>query len=413
MITDIILSALGLILSAFFSGSEIAVISAHPLQLQKWVSQKKAFAASALKMYEDRQHYLTMILVGNTLANVLTTTFATLLLSNYAGFNWWQVILVIAGSILLLGEVLPKSLIRSKPNSFLLFSTAVMKIPGIILHPLASFFEKMIAGLLKLFKSNAEPMNIMINREEIEQSIYDIYEKGILNEEKIKYIDNLFDFSDTTASEIITPRTDIVAISEDASISELKKAFIQCGYSKIITYHDNIDQITGYISLRDMMNGVKNITSIIRPIKFYPESKSIIELLKEFQNTKTSIAIVVDEFGVSSGLITMEDIVEEIFGEFDDEFDESSQDVKRHTNGDLLMNGRTEIDHLNSEYKLNIPEGEYETIAGYLLDHLDRFPKDGEVIMIKPLEFTIVRSTPKSIDYIKLRQIRQGKNETT
>jgi len=111
----------------------------------------------------------------------------------------------------------------------------------------------------------------------------------------------------------------------------------------------------------------------------------------------------VDEFGVSSGLATMEDIVEEIFGEFDDEYDESAQDIKRNPNGDLLMSGRTEIDNLNDEYQLNIPEGEYETIAGFLLDHLDRFPVSGEVLMIKQLEFTILRSTPKSIDYLKLK----------
>jgi len=403
MITDIILACLGLILSGFFSGSEIAVITAHPLQLQKWVSEKKSFAVSALHMYKERQHFLTMILVGNTLSNVLTTTFATLFLTKYAGFNWWQVILTISGVILLFGEVLPKSLIRKRPNSYLLFSSAVIKIPGIILHPFAKFFEKMIEGMLKLFKSDAEPMNIIIRREEIEQSIYDSYENGILNEDKKKYIDNVFDFSDTTASEIITPRTDIIALPEDTTISKLKKTFIQSGFSKIIIYQDNIDHIIGYISLRDILNDRGNIKSIIRPIKFYPESKSIIELLKEFQESKTSIAIIVDEFGVSSGLATMEDIVEEIFGEFDDEYDESAQDIKRNPNGDLLMSGRTEIDNLNDEYQLNIPEGEYETIAGFLLDHLDRFPVSGEVLMIKQLEFTILRSTPKSIDYLKLK----------
>ena len=403
MITDIILACLGLILSGFFSGSEIAVITAHPLQLQKWVSEKKTFAVSALHMYKERQHFLTMILVGNTLSNVLTTTFATLFLTKYAGFNWWQIVLTISGVILLFGEVLPKSLIRKRPNSYLLFSSAVIKIPGIILHPFAKFFEKMIEGMLKLFKSDAEPMNIIIRREEIEQSIYDSYENGILNEDKKKYIDNVFDFSDTTASEIITPRTDIIALPEDTTISKLKKTFIQSGFSKIIIYQDNIDHIIGYISLRDILNDRGDIKSIIRPIKFYPESKSIIELLKEFQESKTSIAIIVDEFGVSSGLATMEDIVEEIFGEFDDEYDESAQDIKRNPNGDLLMSGRTEIDNLNDEYQLNIPEGEYETIAGFLLDHLDRFPVSGEVLMIKQLEFTILRSTPKSIDYLKLK----------
>ncbi len=403
MITEIILAAVGLILSAFFSASEMAVISAHPLQLQKWESQNKAFATSALKVYEDRQHFLTMILVGNTLTNVLTTTFATLALSAY-GFSWWLVIIFIAAAVLVLGEVLPKSLVRIKPNSFLLFSTAVMKVPGIILHPIARVFEKIIAFLIKLLKSDGEPLNIMIRREEIEQRIFESYDHGIINEEKKKYINNLFGFSETTAGEIITPRTDIVAVDEDCSILDLKKTFIQSGFSKIIIYRDNIDQIIGYVSLRDVMNREDKLEHIIRPIKFFPESKNVIELLKEFQDSKTSIAIIVDEFGVSSGMVTMEDIVEEIFGEFDDEYDENIEEVRRHPSGELSMSGRTEIDFLNNEYGLDIPEGEYETIAGYLLDHLDRFPGSSEVLTINNLEFTILRSTPKSIDYIKLRQ---------
>ncbi|MBN2781025.1 MAG: HlyC/CorC family transporter [Candidatus Marinimicrobia bacterium] len=405
MITEIIFMCAGLILSAFFSGSEIAMITAHPLQLQKWKAQKKPFAASALRMYEDRQHYLTMVLVGNTLANVLTTTFATILFTSIGLFNWWQTILVVAGTILLFGEVLPKSLIRHRPNSYLIFSSAVIRVLGVILHPVARFFEKMISGLLKLFKSDQAPVSLMIRREEIEQSIFDSYEMGVLNEEKKRYIDNVFEFSDTVASEIITPRTDIVALSEDAGLPEMKRTFIRSGFSKIIMYRDNIDFITGYISLRDILNAPAQLKTIIRPIRFYPESKSIIELLKEFQRTKTSIAVIVDEFGGTSGIVTMEDIVEEIFGEFDDEFDENAPEVRRHANGDMVMSGRTEIDQLNEEYKLTLPEGEYETVAGYLLDHLDRFPQEGEVVSIGHLEFTILKATPKSIDYIKLRQV--------
>ncbi|MDZ7796581.1 MAG: transporter associated domain-containing protein [Candidatus Marinimicrobia bacterium] len=159
-------------------------------------------------------------------------------------------------------------------------------------------------------------------------------------------------------------------------MEDLKKAFIQSGFSKIIIYRDTIDHIVGYISLRDILGPIRHIGDIIRPIKFYPESKSIFDLLKEFQHTKTSIAVIVDEFGGTSGLVTMEDIVEEIFGEFDDEYDINSTQVRRHSSGDLLMSGRTEIDFLNDEYLLKLPEGEYETIAGYILDFLDRFPKE-------------------------------------
>ncbi|MDZ7822400.1 MAG: CNNM domain-containing protein [Candidatus Marinimicrobia bacterium] len=205
MSTEIILASIGVVLSAYFSGSEIAVTTAHPLQLQKWKSQKKAFSSAALRMYEERQHYLTVILVGNNLANVLTTTFASIVFTSSGLFNWWQTILVISAVILVFGEVIPKSLIRYQPNAYLLFSSAVIRIFGFILHPVARFFEKMIAGLLKFFKSDQQPLNIMIRRKEIEKSIYDSYEMGVLNKDKKKYIDNVFDFSDTTAGEIITP----------------------------------------------------------------------------------------------------------------------------------------------------------------------------------------------------------------
>jgi len=408
MIVELILAGIGLVLSAFFSGSEIAVITANPLQLQKWVSQKKAFALAAMQMYENRQHYLTVILVGNTLTNILTTTFATIMLTTM-GFDWWQIIVMISAAILLLGEVLPKSLIRHRPNSYLLFSAALIKLFGFILRPVARFFEKMIAGLLRLFRSDEAPVNIMVRREEIEQSIFDSYETGVLNADKKKYLDRVFDFSDTSAGEIITPRTDMIALPENTDRATLKKTFIQSGYSKIVIYRENIDYIVGYISLRDILGTAGDIRDIIRPIKFYPESKSIIDLLKEFQRTKTSIAVIVDEYGGTSGLVTMEDIVEEIFGEFDDEYDDGSINVRRLPNGDLHISGRTEVDFLNEQYHVNLPEGEYETIAGYLLEHLDRFPKPGEVITVKQHEFTILKATPKSIDHIKLRHLPSGK----
>lgn len=409
MIAELILALLGLVLSAFFSGSEIAVITANPLQLKKWYTEKRPFSASALKIYEERQHYLTLILIGNTLANVMATTFATLIFTRNGIFNWWQSTFLIAAGILLFGEVLPKSLIRSRSNSYLLLATVMINPLHYLLNPVARLLESMTRALMRLFKSKQEPMNIMIRREEIEQSIYDSYQSGILNAMKQKYIDNLFDFSDTSAGEIITPRTDITALPEDADLLQLKKTFIESGFSKIIIYRENIDFIIGYVSLRDIFGAKKNIRDMLRPIKFYPETKSVIELLKEFQRSGTSIAVIVDEFGGTSGIVTMEDIVEEIFGEFDDEYDGGAMDVRRQPNGDLLMNGRTEIDYLNDEFGLKLPEGDYETVAGYILDAIDRFPRTNEVINIQRHEFTIIKATPKSIDLIKYRQLPAGK----
>jgi putative hemolysin len=409
MTAELILAISGLILSAYFSGSEIAVISANPLQLQKWHAEKKAFAQRALQMYERRQHYLTVILIGNTLTNVLTTTFASIIFTRYGLFNWWQATLLISATILVFGEVIPKSLIRVRPNAYLLISSALIGVLGYLLHPPARLFDSMTRALMRLFRSTQTPMNIIIRREEIEQSIYKSYEDGVLNEAKQKYIDNVFDFSDTNAGEIITPRTDIVALPEDATFEQLKETFISCGYSKIIIYRENIDFIIGYVSLRDIFGSKKEIREMLRPIKFYPETKSIIELLKEFQRAGTSIAVIVDEFGGTAGIVTMEDIVEEIFGEFDDEYDVDAAEVRRQPNGDLLISGRVEIDFLNDEYHLNLPEGEYETIAGYILDAADRFPRNGEVIHIRNHEFTILKSTPKRIELVKCRQIAPGK----
>lgn len=404
MVTELILALSGLILSAYFSASEIAVITANPLQLKKWYAENKAFSHLAIQMYENRQHYVTLILVGNNLTNIITTTFASIIFTRYGLFNWWQTTLIISAAILLFGEVIPKSLVRVKPNAFLLFSSALIRIPGYLLHPVARMFESMTRGMMRLFRSKQEPMNIIIRREEIEKSIYESYENGVLNDVKKKYIDNVFDFSDTDAGEIITPRTDIVALPENAGMEMLKETFIRSGYSKIIIYRDNIDFIIGYVSLRDMFGGKKTIRDMLRPIKFYPETKSIFELLKEFQQTGTSIAVIVDEFGGTAGILTMEDIVEEIFGEFDDEYDVDAAEVRRQPNGDLLISGRAEIDYLNEEYGLRIPEGEYETIAGYILDAMDRFPHSGELINIRNCEFTILKASPKSIDLVKCRQ---------
>jgi len=390
MTAELILALLGLLLSAFFSGSEIAVITSNPLLLKKWHAEKKLFSASALKIYENRQHYLTLILIGNTLANVMTTTFATLLFTGYGLFNGWQSTLVIAATVLLLGEVLPKSLIRRRSSTILLPFSLLIAALHYLLDPLARVFELMTRGLMRLFKSKQAPMNIMIRREEIEQSISDSYANGILNDAKRKYIDNLFDFSDTSAAEIVTPRTDIIALPEDADIFQLKKTFIESGFSKIIIYRENIDFITGYVSLRDIFSGKKSVRNMLRPIRFYPETKSVIELLKEFQRTGTSIAVIVDEFGGTAGIVTMEDIVEEIFGEFDDEYDVSAMDVRRQADGDLLMSGRAEIDYLNDEFELRFPEGAYDTVSGFILDAIDRLSCAGEVIHIQRHEFTIL-----------------------
>jgi len=407
MTTAAILAGLGLILSAYFSGSEIAVIRAEPLQLQVWTLQKKHGASYAYDMFMDREHFMTVILVGNNLANILATTFATLLLTDYAGLNGFEVILCVSAAILVFGEVIPKSLVRQRPNSYLLFSAGFMRLTNILLNPVSKFFERISSWMVALFRSDQTPATAMIYRDEIEQSIYNSYHFIPMDKTRKRYLNNILEFSDTTAGEIITPRTDMIAASEEVTPDELKELFIVSGFSKILIYRDSIDQIIGFVSLRDIFGNINDISGMIRPIEYYPESKSIIDILKEFQNHKISIAVILDEYGGTAGMVTMEDIIEEIFGEFDDEYDDNQQHVKKLANGDLMTSGRTETDYLVNEYGLTIPDGDYETIAGFLLQYLNRFPQPGEILKIFNAEYTILKSTAKSIDHIKIKKLTQ------
>lgn len=405
MTTAIILTITGLILSAFFSGSEIAVIRANPLQLQVWKLQKKRGAVSAYNLFEKRERLITLILIGNNLANILTTTFATLILTTHYTMSGWLVIILVSTCILIVGEVIPKSLVRQRPNSYLIFTSAFMSFINHLLAPLTYIFENISSWMVSLFKSSQSPASAMVHRKEIEESIYNSYHDIVMDTTRKKYLSNILDFSETTAGEIITPRTDMIAVDEDCTLKTIKKAFSESGFSKILVYRDNIDQIIGYISLRDILNGNKKISSLINTLHFYPESKSIIDILKEFQKFKISIAVILDEFSGTAGMITMEDIVEEIFGEFSDEYEDEQNKIKKLSNGELLTSGRTEIDILSQDHHISIPDGDYETVAGFLLFNLNRFPQAGEVITLFGAEYSILKSTAKSIDQLKIKKL--------
>lgn len=405
MIVEIILASMGLLLSAYFSGSEIAFISANPIQLQIWQSKGVRGSSLSIKFLENREKHLTTILVGNTIANIFTTSFATIIFVHYNIFNSWQIIIIVSLTILIFGEIIPKTLIREKPNGAIIFYSLTLRILEIGLLPITYLTQKIINTFLKLFKSEKSVFDIALTREEFNKNVQHGHISGVINKMEKEYINNVIDFSDKTAGEIDTPRTDIVALQESDSISQARKLFIESGFSKILIYRKNIDDIIGFVVLQDLLNSPNSLKDSIRKINIYPETHSIYEMLKDFQRENISIALIVDEFGGTSGIITMEDLVEEIFGDFEDEYDSSDfLGIKQIANGVLLVNGRTEIDDLNKEYNIQLPEGDYETIGGYIIDKIQRFPIKDEKIILGNYEFTINKATDKNIVLVIIRE---------
>lgn len=403
---EIILAFIGLALSAYFSGSEIAYISANPLQMQVWESQKMKGASRSRKYLENREDILSVILVGNTLANMLATSFATVIFLEMLNAQYWVISIIVSFVLLIFGELIPKSLIRIRANTASRYISISMGSVELLLLPFTKVARLITAAALKLVGSRRSDLNAVLTRDEFKHSLHSGHEAGVIDKQEQEYIRNVMEFSDITAEEIKTPRTDIEAIREDAGLEEAKEAFVKSGFSKILVYRDSIDEIIGFIVLHDLFHGPENVRDITRSIRLYPESKNIFEMLKDFQENNISIALLVDEFGGTSGILTMEDLVEEIFGDFEDEYDEEAQGIKALSNGDFIAEGRSEIDDLNTWLPVKLPDGEYETLAGYLLSRINRFPQKNEKIIIDDFEYTILRSSAKSIDLLRIHPLK-------
>ena len=368
--TELIISITGLFFSIIFSSSEIALISAHNLQLKVWMKQKVRGSKLALSIMNNPEEYLTVILIGTNLSNIITTSFATLYLTNYIN-NHFLLIMLIASIILFLGEIIPKILNNSKWGIF--------------------------------SKSLPETQTQLKNRRANLQELYEQVDDPIaMEKEQQDMISQVFEFSESTLEEVMTPRTDISSIHNTANLEEVMHVFIDSGHSKIPVYKNNIDNITGIIYLYDLYKSPKDINDIVKPITFFPYSKSVIPTLKDFQKNNTTIAIILDEHGGTAGLVTVEDLFEGLFGEFYDEFDTEFNHSDRLPDGSIIANGKMEWEIFNKKYGDVIPKGEYETVAGYIISEIGRIPNKGERLYLDVGQIVIRNATSRSIKQVQL-----------
>lgn len=405
-----------MVFSAFFSGMEIAFVSGNRM-LAEVERGKNGISQRAISyFYRHPNNFVSTMLVGNNIALVVYGILfaqifdATLFASLGDGERVTADTIASTVVVLFTGEFIPKLIFKSNPNTMLsLFAMPAMAC-YVVLYPISRFATLLSKWMLRVVGVRMENA-----KDDIEFSKVDLdflVQSSIDNardeddiEEEVKIFHNALDFSDTKIRDCMVPRTEIEGIDiEECDEEELKNRFIETGFSKLVVYKDDIDHVVGYIHSSEMFRNPKQWRENIRTLHFVPETMAARKLMQTFLQQKKTLAIVVDEFGGTSGLVSLEDIVEEIFGDIEDEHDNNNYIAKKTDDGEYVLSARLEIEKVNEMFDLELPESdEYMTVGGLILHEYQSFPKLNEIVKIGNLEFKIIKSTMTKIELVKLK----------
>ncbi len=410
---------LSLLFSAFFSGMEIAFVSANKLKVE--VDRKSGgFSARFLSRFvRSQSSFISTMLVGNNIALVIYgIAFANLLqriiVNAYPGFEGYDAALLIIQTIissliiLIFAEFLPKALFRINPNSFLSFFAFPVNLIYFLLYPLirltVGLSNFLLRYLVKMEPPDDKKVFDIVDMDNYLREFGQNDESEQESSRELQIFKNAIEFPDIKLRECMIPRTEVVAVSENESPKAIRNVFSQTGLSKVLIFRESIDNIIGYVHAFDFFSQPEDIHRIIRPILLVPETMHANKLLKNFIQQRKSIAVVVDEFGGTSGIITIEDIIEEIFGEIDDEYDVDEHLEKKIRDNEYVFSARLEIDYLNEKFGLKLPESEeYETLGGLILNHFESIPEKGQEINIGEMVFKILQVSEKRIELVHLK----------
>lgn len=415
----IIYILIAMFFSAFFSGMEIAFISADKLRLKMDKDSKSLNAQIHSFFFRHPTDLISILLIGNCIALVVYGILMAHLIETHllAGLtdNYFLSIFIqiIIASLLILvtGEFIPKTLFKQNANLTLTIFAIPLYIFYIILYPISKISSGLSYIILKLFgiTANKEVQNKIFGKVDLDYFIQSSIDKADSREEietEVKIFQNALDFSSIKIRDCIVPRPEVVAVEMNAGLEELKARFIESGISKIIVYQDNIDNIVGYIHSSEMFRNAGNWKNNIQQIPIVPETMGANKLMKLFMQQKKTLAVVVDEFGGTTGIVSLEDLVEEIFGEIEDEHDTTSYIAKQTDENEYILSARLEIEKVNEMFNLQLPESDdYLTIGGFILNHYQNFPKLHEIVKIGHFQFKIIKLTTTKIELVKLKVI--------
>jgi len=408
-----------LLFSAFFSGSETAFFSLSKIKLQHLKESKISSAQRVVKLLENPKQLLITILIGNTIVNVSAATIAALLTADLsAGFHFREEIailleiVVVISILLVLGEITPKIIAVKNAVAISQKISFALQIISFLLYPISYLLARFTTFISKTL--GIYDVGIFFSQEELKTLLEVGEEKGAIEEDEKEMIHSIFEFSQTSVREVMVPRIDMVCVEKNTSLDELIDIIKENGFTRIPLYQGRVDNILGIIHAKDLLPYIKaekksteippvNLSSLARPVQFVPENKKIDELLREFQQEKTHMVIVVDEYGGTAGLITLEDVLEEIVGEIQDEYDSEGPLIKRVDERTFLADGKINIHELQEFLGLPIPISEsYDTLAGLIFDQTGYVPKEKERIQFDEFAFVIEKIVRNRIVLVKI-----------
>jgi CBS domain containing-hemolysin-like protein len=405
-----------MVFSAFFSGMEIAFVSSNRLRVEM-DRDKHGLSQRALDVfYKHPSHFISTMLVGNNIALVVygilfaqifdATLFAPL--SDGARVTCDTLLSTLV--VLFTGEFLPKTIFKSNPNGLLTFFALPAYLCYILLWPISRFSIFLSRGLLRLVgvkipKATEGKEFTKVDLDYLVQSSIDNAKNDAEIEDEVELFHNALDFADTKVRDCMVPRTEIDAIDvEDCTVEQLRNMFVESGHSKMIVYRGDIDHIIGYIHSSELFKHFTHIAKHVQQMPFVPETMAARKLMHIFLQQKKSLAVVVDEFGGTSGIVSLEDIVEEITGDIEDEHDNQKYVAKQLADGDYMLSARLEIEKVNEMFGLELPESDdYMTVGGLILHEYQSFPKLNEVVQIGRFQFKIVKNTMTKIELVRLK----------
>jgi putative hemolysin len=408
-----IIIIVSLLLSAIFSGLEIAFITSSKLLIEVDAQKGSMTSKICSKFAQNSSRFIATLLVGNNVALVVFTIFMESLLETPLSVLGSATTILLGQTlistviILFFAEYIPKSIFRINPNKSLRFFAIPISIVYYVLYSFVSLVIWISRIVLSfLFKVELEEEALVFGRADLNQYIKNYTDKLEEEEEidhEIQIFKNALDFSSVKVRECMVPRTEIVALEINEDIDKLKETLIKTGLSKILIYRDDIDNIIGIVDSFEMFKKPDKIQQILWPVFVLPESMPADEALSIFKKKKRTMAVVVDEFGGTAGIITIEDVIEEIFGEIEDEHDDLQLTEIQISDHEFMLSSRLEIDYLNDKYKLEIPDSEeFETISGLIIHHHQSIPKNGDQIQIKNFSFIIEKVTDRKIELVRL-----------
>jgi magnesium and cobalt exporter, CNNM family len=407
-ISQIIIFFILIILSAFFSASEVAYTSFNKLRMKNLAGAGNKKAELALNLYDDYDKLMSTILIGNNIVNISATVLATIFFMNVfriSGATASAVLMIAV--VLVFGEITPKAIAKKSPEGFAMFSAPIIRVFEILILPLNLLFVVLVKFINLIFKSEDYPLT---TEDELRTMIDEVEHEGVINKTESDLIRSAIEFNDVDVEDIFTPRIDIVGVDEEDTLDSIKKTFLVSGYSRLPVFQNNIDHITGVIHEKDFYQAInrneKDFRKIISSVLYVTPNKKISELLKDLQVSKAHMAIVIDEYGGTAGLVTMEDIIEELVGEIWDEHDEVIEWFKKIGEDKYLISCNADIDDMFDLFNI-VPDEEIDvsTVNGWLTMIFEEIPEEGGRIIYKDLDITVTKAEAKRVLEICVERI--------